>query len=149
VNLITVAQALHWFDIERFFTEAMRVLKPGGVLSFWCYERCRIDGRCSQIVEKIFAAVDPYWPPERDIVESGYREIQMPVPEIPVDEFEMQALWTADDMLAYMRTWSASQRYMSDRGEDPTIGFCAELRSAWGPERRKIAWPITLRAGRR
>ncbi len=149
IDLITVAQALHWFDIDRFFTEAIRVLKPGGVLSFWCYERCKIDGKCSEIIEKVFAEVEPYWPPERDIVESGYRDIRMPVPELAVEEFEMYASWTAADMLGYMRTWSATQRYISERGDDPTMGFCAELAAAWGSARRTVKWPITLRAGRK
>jgi ubiquinone/menaquinone biosynthesis C-methylase UbiE len=147
VDLITVAQALHWFDIDSFFAEAVRVLKPGGILSFWCYERCKIDGACNDIIEKIFAEVEPYWPPERDLVERHYRDIETPVPEIAVDDFAMRAIWTADEMLSYMRTWSASQRYISDRKQDPTLLLRSELISAWGPARRTVTWPLMLRAG--
>lgn len=149
VDLITVAQALHWFDIERFFDEAQRVLKPGGVLSYWCYERCKVDPQCDDLVEQIFAEVEPYWPPERDIVENHYAGFDMPFPSIPVGDFAMHASWSADNMLAYMRTWSASQRYMKDRGRDPVARHADDLAAAWGSEHRQVRWPITLKAGQK
>lgn len=146
---MTVAQALHWFDIDRFFNEASRVLKPRGVLSVWCYERCKVNPACDDIIEKIFAEVESYWPPERDLVEDHYGSINLPFPEMPVDAFSMEASWAADNMLAYMRTWSASQRYMRDNGTDPTSNLVDALRAAWGPGRRSVRWPITLKAGRK
>jgi SAM-dependent methyltransferase len=149
VDLITVAQALHWFDIDRFFTEAVRVLKPGGLLSIWCYEHCKTDPACDVLIEKIFAEVEPHWPPERDIVERHYADVTLPLREISVEGFSMQADWTAAEILGYMRTWSASQRYMNDNGSDPTALYADELLETWGPERRTVNWPITLRAGRK
>ena len=149
VDLITVAQALHWFDIDRFFAEVCRVLKPGGVLAIWCYEHCRVGAACDQQIRKIFAEVEPYWPPEREIVESRYKGIALPVAEFSADKFHMQACWTADNMLDYMRTWSASQRYLDDKGADPTAHFANELRAAWGDDRHTVRWPITLRMGRK
>jgi len=149
VDLITVAQALHWFDIDRFFAEAVRVLKPGGVLSLWCYEHCRVDPACDVVIRQIFAEMEPYWPPERDIVENHYDGIEMPIPEIRTEDFSMQATWTADEILGYMRTWSASQRYMEDKGADPTSIYADELRALWGLGGHTVHWPITLRAGRK
>lgn len=149
VDLITVAQALHWFDIDRFFAEAVRVLKPGGVLAFWCYERCKVDPVCDDIIEQIFAEVEPFWPPERDIVERHYEDVEMPLPGIPAGDFSMHANWNADEILGYMRTWSASQRYMDVNGADPTLIHADELGAAWGAERRPVLWPITLKVGRR
>ena len=110
VDLITVAQALHWFDIDRFFAEACHVLKPGGVLAIWSYERSRVNPECNEIIEKAYTETESYWPPERAFVENYYRDITMPMPEIPVESFEMWLDWTADEMLSYMRTWSGSQR---------------------------------------
>jgi ubiquinone/menaquinone biosynthesis C-methylase UbiE len=149
VDLITVARALHWFDIGRFFAEAVRVLKPGGVLSFWCYEHCRVDPACDVVIRQIFAEVEQYWPPERDVVENRYESIEMPIPEIRTEDFSMQTTWTVDEILGYMRTWSASRRYMDDTGTDPTLNHADELRALWGAERRTVRWPITLRAGRK
>ncbi len=149
VDLITVAQALHWFDIERFFDEACRVLKPGGVLAVWSYERCRVNRKCDEVIEKIFAEVDSYWPPERGIVEDHYRSITLPMPEIAVDAYEMQLDWTADEMLNYVRTWSAAQRYMQVNNADPVAQYEQELRQIWGDGKRGVRWPLTLKAGRK
>ena len=148
-DLITVAQALHWFDIDTFFREARRVLKPSGVLAVWCYGHCNVDPACDELIRQVFAEVEPYWPPERDIVEARYAGIELPVTEIRSQDFDMQAVWTADDMLDYMRTWSASQRYMDDKGADPTAHYSGELRTIWGRGKRTTRWPITLRVGRR
>jgi ubiquinone/menaquinone biosynthesis C-methylase UbiE len=148
VDLITVAQALHWFDIEQFFAQVLQVLKPGGVLAVWSYERARISPQCDQIIERIFAEVEPYWPPEREIVEDRYRSIVLPLAEFPVEDFEMQIAWGADEMLNYMRTWSATRRYLADKGADPVALHAAQLGRCWGEARRQVSWPLTLRAGR-
>ena len=145
VDLITVAQALHWFDIERFFEEACRVLKPGGILVVWAYERCHLSSECSEVIEKIFAEVESYWPPERDIVEGHYRDVMMPMPEIAVGPFEIRLAWTADEMLSYMRTWSATQRYMKVNGSDPVALYEQELQQRWGDKKRDLRWPLTLK----
>jgi len=149
VNLVTVAQALHWFDIDRFFSEAMRVLKPGGVLAVWCYERCDIDVACNETVDKVFAEIEPHWPPERDIVDDHYQSITLPLPELAAAEFFMSASWTASDMLGYMRTWSASRRYLAASGNESTALWEDELQRHWGSGVREVSWPITLRAGKK
>jgi SAM-dependent methyltransferase len=149
IDLITVAQALHWFDIERFFDEACRVLKPGGVLAVWAYERCHVTPECNEVVENIFAEVESFWPPKREIVDGQYCDITLPVPEMPVDSFDMQVNWTADEMLNYMRTWSATQRYLQANGSDPLVPYEQELRTRWGEGRRDLRWPLTLKAGRK
>ena len=145
VDLITVAQALHWFDIDGFFAEACRVLKPGGVLAAWCYERTRIDSEIREVIEMAYTETDSYWPPERKLVENHYRDITMPLPEVSVGPFEMRLDWTADQMLAYMHTWSGSQRYMKATGRDPVALYEQRLKDRWGGESREVRWPLTLR----
>ena len=149
VDLTTVAQALHWFDIDGFFAEACRVLKPGGVLAAWSYERTRISPECNEIIEMAYTETDAYWPPERKLVENHYRDITMPLPEIPVESFEMRLAWTADEMLAYMRTWSGSQRYMQATGRDPIALYEQELKERWGGKSREVRWPLTLKVCRK
>ena len=148
-DLVTVAQALHWFDIPRFFVECERVLKPGGILAVWCYERNRVDSECNPLIDRMFAEVEDYWPPERAIVENRYRDIDLPFAELPSPVFDMRALWQVDEILGYFRTWSASQRYVRDRGTDPVAVIESGLRKAWGKEKRTVSWPLTLRIGRK
>lgn len=145
VDLITVAQALHWFDIEHFFAEACRVLKPGGVLAIWAYDRTSLPPECKDIIEKAYTETKSYWAPERRFVENHYRDFTLPMPEIAAKPFEMQLDWTADQMLAYMRTWSGTQRYMRANGSDPIALFEQELKDAWGAGTRDVRWPLFLK----
>lgn len=149
VDLITVAQALHWFDIDAFFAEADRVLKPGGILAFWCYQNCLVDDDVDSIVLDIFAEVDDYWPPEREIVEAEYPTIAIPFDDVDIGEFCMVADWRADQLLDYMRTWSATQRFLAAQGHDPVESHADALRAAWGSGSRQVHWPIVLRVGRK
>ena len=149
IDLITVAQALHWFDLERFFDEAGRVLKPGGVLAAWSYALCRVDPAVDAVVLDLYRALDACWPPERRIVESGYRDIELPMPALAHPGFDMRARWTADAMLGYLRTWSACQRYLRDRGADPVDAIDGALRAAWGDAEREVHWPLAVKMARK
>jgi SAM-dependent methyltransferase len=148
VDLITVSQALHWFDIDRFFEEAARVLVPGGVLSAWSYELCTVEPGIDAEILAFYRQIDEYWPPERSMVEDRYRGVELPMPGIAAPEFEMSATWTADAMLGYLGTWSASERYLQARGADPLGEIERPLRALWGPEAREVRWPIALKIGR-
>jgi SAM-dependent methyltransferase len=148
VDLITVSQALHWFDIDRFFDEALRVLVPGGVLSAWSYELCIVEPAVDAQVLALYQEIDDYWPPERRIVEARYRHIELPMPAIAAPDFEMTARWTADAMLGYLRTWSACQRYRRERGIDPVDAIEAPLQALWGQQAREVRWPIAMKIGR-
>ncbi|MGH8166255.1 MAG: class I SAM-dependent methyltransferase, partial [Woeseiaceae bacterium] len=106
VDLITVSQALHWFDLDRFFDEAMRVLVPGGVLSAWSYELCAVKPAIDAMILELYRLIDRFWPAERRMVEDRYRGIELPMPAIAAPDFVMTAEWSADAMLGYLRTWS-------------------------------------------
>lgn len=147
-DLVTVSQALHWFDIDRFFDEAQRVLVPGGVLAAWSYALCTVDAACDAVIASLYQSVDAWWPPERLIVEDGYRGIQLPMPAIAVPAFEMSVLWSAETMLGYLRTWSACQRSLRASGIDPVAVIESSLRTAWGADVREVRWPLALRVGR-
>lgn len=148
-DLITVAQAVHWFDITRFFDEAQRVLAPGGVVAIWSYERCSVEPDCDALINELYVdIVDAYWPPERKLVEEGYRSIELPMPAITPPEFVMKIEWTIDEMLGYLRTWSASQRYLMATGSDPVALIEERLQDAWGVGGREVSWPLNLKIGR-
>jgi SAM-dependent methyltransferase len=148
VDLATVAQALHWFDLEPFFAEVARVLRPGGVLAVWTYGRQRLDDpTLDEILDRFYQdAVGPYWPPERRHVESGYRTLPFPFPELPSPGFFLEERWTLRQLLGYIGTWSATERYREQVGHDPRPGLESELVARWGLESmRTVRWPVSLR----
>jgi SAM-dependent methyltransferase len=149
VDLVTVAQALHWFNTDRFFEEAERVLKPGGVLACWSYHHCSVNAECDAVIEAVFSDVRDYWPPESEIVENRYRDITLPFREFAGGPFSMSVAWYVDDILNYMRTWSASRRFLAERGLNAVDAHAGELRSRWGDGLRDVSWPIVLRIGRK
>ncbi|HZW60275.1 MAG TPA: class I SAM-dependent methyltransferase [Woeseiaceae bacterium] len=148
VDLLCVAQALHWFDLERFFAEAGRVLKPGGLLVAWCYGGCLVDDACDRLVQGLYRALDEYWPPQRRLVEDAYRGIELPGRAVACPPFAMHAWWSAGDMLDYLRTWSATTRCAAATGGDPLQRIAGALQDAWGGARRRVSWPLTVKASR-
>lgn len=152
VELITVAQALHWFDFERFYVEAKRVLKPNGVLAAWAYGINELEGEAvNQLVQDFYHnVVGPYWPPSRKLIEEGYRTIPFPFAEITPLEFRMEVRWTLEQLLGYFSTWSATNRCIKATGRSPLEPLSEKLSHVWGDvnSRRVVAWPLSLRVGR-
>ena len=152
MDLITAAQAFHWFKSDEFFLEAGRVLKPGAVLAFWCYELCQICPEVDSVVLQLYQeTLKGYWEPERQLVEEGYRNVSLPFQEISAPAFEMNAAWTLQHLIEYLSTWSACQTYQKKNHSIP-LGqtFLSELREAWGGEvTRPVHWKLSLRVGRR
>ena len=150
VDLITVAQALHWFDLDKFYAEAKRVLKTEGALAVWSYNLINVSPEIDEVIKRFYKEiVGPYWPPERRLVEEGYNSIPFPFREIETPQFDMRARWTLDDLLGYLRTWSATQKFMEKNEVDPLLSINDELLALWGePESEKqVRWPLKLRVG--
>jgi SAM-dependent methyltransferase len=152
VDLVTVAQALHWFDIEGFFAETRRVLVPGGVLGVWCYGDPKLDDPALDETLRRYnrGMIEEYWPPERDLVLDEYRAIRFPFDELTSPPFALEAAWSLAELGGYLRSWSATARYAKAHGSDPVVGVESEMRESWGPAdaRHVIRWPMTLRVGR-
>lgn len=150
VDLITVAQALHWFDLERFYAEARRVLKPEGVLAVWAYKLAQVEPAIDRVVNRYYTeVVGAYWPAERVLVEK-FEDLAFPFLEIVAPPFEMAAEWNAEQLVGYLRTWSATQRFMAANQRDPLKDIEEDLRSAWGDadQLRRVVWPLTVRVAR-
>lgn len=148
VDLITVSQALHWFDRGRFYREVRRVARPGAVLAAWTYGVLRVGPQVDRAVDALYARVAPDWPPERGHVDDGYQRIEFPFERLSPPAFTMEVEWAARDALAYLSTWSAVVRFRRRTGSDPVAAVAGEIESAWGPGRRVARWPLTVLAGR-
>jgi SAM-dependent methyltransferase len=150
-DLVTVAQAVHWFDFARFYAEVRRVLKPGGVVALWTYASFQVSSDVNEVVSHFYHnVVGAYWPPERAYVEATYRTIPFPFVEIPTPPFECERDWNLEGLLGYLSSWSAVQRYKDALGRDPLLALRPELERAWGRQEavRRVSWPIHLRVGR-
>lgn len=150
VALVTVAQALHWFDHERFYGEVRRVLAPGGVLAAWAYELFRIAPAVDAVIDAWYRGpLDPYWPDGRRHIEAGYRTVPFPFEPIAAPAFEMAAEWTLEQVLGYLSTWSAVTRYREAVGADPLALVRGDLVAAWGEPAlaRPVVWPLSLLVG--
>ncbi len=151
IDLIMVAQALHWFDLDRFYGEARRVLKPDGVLAASAYNLFHIEKAIDEVVNRYYyEVVGPFWPPERKLVEQ-LAELPFPFREIDAPKFEMTTHWDLDHLLGYLRTWSSTQRFIAAKGADPLEQITDDLHSTWGKpgQARSVTWPLTIRIGRK
>ena len=152
-DLVTVAQALHWLNPQTFYAEATRVLVPGGVLAVWSYGAQYLDEPALDSVIRHFYAdiVGAYWPPERRHVESGYSTLPFPFPELEPPVLAMEELWSLPQLLGYVGTWSATQRFREAVGHDPLELLGQDLAQHWGDPSvsRRVRWPLSLRVGRR
>jgi SAM-dependent methyltransferase len=151
IDLVTAAQAAHWFDLEKFYPEVRRILRPDGVIGLITYGIVKTDGEVGVVLSRFyFEVIGRFWPPERHHVETGYREMAFPFREIPAPAIAMEVSWTAEELLGYVDTWSAVRNAEAALGRAPYDAFALELRKAWGDcaERRRIYWPISIRLGR-
>lgn len=151
VDLIAVAQALHWFDIPAFFKEAQRVLKDQGVISVWTYSLLSINYDINQVIHSLYYdLLGGYWPAERKVVENAYKDIDFPFNTIDRRSFNMTARWTLNELLAYLETWSAVQACRKSLKSDPLLNIRDNLLTIWGDETQKkeINWPLTVITGR-
>jgi SAM-dependent methyltransferase len=150
-DLVTVAQAIHWFDFDRFYSEVRRVLRPGGVLAVWGYAFHRVNAAVDAALAKLEGEfVGPHWPPERAYPEARYTTLPFPFAEIPAPQFVMTANWTLADTLGYLNTWSATKRFVQANGFNPVERLTPEFAAAWGDpaERRTVTWDLFLKVGR-
>lgn len=151
LDLVIVAQAVHWFDRPKFYAQVKRVLKPDGAIAVWCYGLCTITLEIDAVLRDFYdGTVGPYWPPERRLIDEAYRTIEFPFREIPPPAFSMRQHWDLAQFLAYLDTWSAVQRYIKQNEHDPLIDLASNLETLWGggDSDRAVHWPLHLRVGR-
>ena len=151
VDLVTVAQALHWLPLDRFSAEVRRVVVPGGALAVWCYTRPVLERELDSMLLRYYAGTcGPHWAPDRKLVDQGYEGIPLPIDEVEAPPLAIESDLTLAEFGGYVRTWSATQKLAKAIGRDPVVDLEDELRGQWGEdrERRLVRWPVRVRAGR-
>lgn len=152
-DLITVAQAFHWFDQTKFFKEANRVLVNGGVLAIFGYAFFQIDPLIDQIIyDRLLQHIDPFWSEGNRLLMAGYRDVAFPFEEIFLDtEYSMRLDWSLANLMDYLRTWSAVKRFSKEFGRDPVLDLLESLTNTWlaGGLIRKVSMPLVFRVFRK
>ena len=155
VSLITIAQALHWFNFEQFYREVSRVLKPGGMIAAWTYSFLSASPQLGSMIDECvrrfyYDVIGPYWPEERRWVDEFYASIPFPFHQVEAPSFYICLSWDLEDLIGYISSWSAVSEYKKIIGADPVPQLIEELRIVWGhPKvRRDMRWRLGLRVGR-
>ena len=151
IDLVMVAQALHWFDLDRFYPEVQRVLKPNGVFAASAYNLLHIKPAIDEVIDRYYYdVVGAFWPPERKLVEQ-FASLPFPLSKVDAPSFTMAVRWNLDQLLGYLSTWSATQRFIAAKGSDPLEQITDALHNAWGnyQQVRTVTWPLAVRVGRK
>lgn len=148
-DLITVAQAIHWFDLNRFYSEVNRTAKRGALLAVWGYSSPAIDPDIDPLFQRFYSEeVGPYWDPARLLVEEHYKDLLFPFEQIHCPEFSIQEGWTLDRFVGYLSSWSATRKYILVRGVDPLPDFRRQLSLHWpADEVKRVAFPVFMKLG--
>jgi ubiquinone/menaquinone biosynthesis C-methylase UbiE len=151
IDAITVAQAVHWFDLDAFYAEARRVLKPRGVLAVWTYHLPVVTQAVDDVLARLYYDVlGGYWAPQMRHLDERYANLPFVEGEIAAPEFVATAAWTLDDLLGFLRSWSGGANYRERNGSDPIEVVREELERAWGDRDgvREVGWPLAMRVAR-
>lgn len=151
IDLITVAQALHWIDLDRFYPELKRVLKKHGVFAVWTYNLPRYNDALNAAIDSFYYdIVGKYWSPERKHIEDNYATIEFPFERLESPDFEMTTEWTADHLLGYISTWSAVRKFLTEECRDPMPHIIESVTDIWKslPKTLTFTWPLTLLVSR-
>ncbi|CAH0389823.1 unnamed protein product [Bemisia tabaci] len=156
VDLVTVAQAIHWFDLSAFYEQARWVLKkPHGVVAAWCYTTPKVNSAVDAVLPRFYR--NPFWRPEFKTVGSAYADLEFPFQ--PLDElhgtgpirFENVRTMSLDDYFVYLRSWSSYQDAKDQGVELLDREMIEDFTRAWisdgisGP--KSVNFPVYLRIG--
>jgi ubiquinone/menaquinone biosynthesis C-methylase UbiE len=148
-DLITVGQAIHWFNFDAFYKEVKRLLKPDGVFAVLGYGFFSAGEEAEKVLRYLYKDVlGEYWDAERKYVDENYRTIPFSFKEIQVKGFENRFKWSLEQVLGYLNTWSAVQHYIKDKGENPIDLIKPDLQKLWGGEDKAVIFPLLLRIGK-
>lgn len=150
-DLVCVAQALHWFDYDRFWPEVKRVLKPDGIFAAWGYGWFSINPAIDACIQqKLLDPIEPYWAVQNRLLWNQYRNVPFPFERIHAPTFKMDTVWDVDHLFAYLHSWSAVRRCMDKRGDGFFMEAYEAVKAIWGDaaEKKRIKMDLYTLVGR-
>jgi len=151
-NLVTVAQAVHWFDFDKFYAEVKRVLKPNGFLAVWTYGLPESSPQVDDAIKRIyFDVLSGFWPERIRYVEEQYRTLPFPFEEVTPPMFAMETTWDRNQLMGFLDSWSATQKYRQRKGLHPLEEVWNDVVDDWQDEieKRLVRWNLHFRIGRK
>jgi len=152
VDLVTVAQAVHWFDFDKFYTEVKRVLKTKGILAVWTYALPEISPQIDEVLYKYYSkTLSGFWPDRIRYIEEKYQTLPFPFEEIAHPPFVMETRWDLRQLIGFLNSWSATQNYLKQHGKHPLENVWNEFLDEWKneEEKRLVRWQLHFRIGRK
>ncbi len=149
-DLITIAQAIHWFDFDAFYKEVYRILKPSGTIAVMGYGLLSTNSKTDEVINRFYNnIIGGYWDSERKYIEEEYKTIPFPFDEIYIDkQFSNIFTWTFEQLMGYLETWSAVQHYIRQNGSNPLDIIKDDLKESWDKSDKRVTFPLLLRMGR-
>ncbi|MCU0443581.1 MAG: class I SAM-dependent methyltransferase [Microscillaceae bacterium] len=151
IDLVTVAQAAHWFQFDNFYQEIRRVVKPRAILAIWGYGLMQISPAIDQVIHRLYYQIlgDTYWDKERKHLDNHYQTLPFPFALLPAPEFKIQRHWNLAELIGYLHTWSSVQNYIKKNTANPLDLIRDELTEVWkNPDNQHLTtWDIYLKVG--
>ena len=146
-DLITVAQAIHWFDFDLFYKEVIRTIKPHGIFAVIGYGQLKVEPDIDAVIKHFYTiTIGSFWDKERKYIDENYQTIPFPFNEIKAPALNNQFEWTLEELLGYFETWSAVQHFIKANGSNPVELVKTELKKIWQKgSTKKIQFPVLLR----
>jgi len=151
VDLVTIAQALHWFKFDKFYAEVKRVLKPNGIIAAWAYGLPSISAEIDPLLRHFHDVVlGEYWLYENRLIDKEYTTIPFPFMELETPGFEMQKAFSFDEFIGLLNTWSAVQSFIKKNGNNPVSELEPVFKERWlvNEVPKMFTWKLILRVGR-
>ena len=151
VDLITVASAIHWFDLDNFYKEVERVLHRSGIFAAWTYHVCYIEPPFEKLFLNFYTDIlSPYFLKGAKLVDEKYSTLILPGEQIVTKNFFIRVDWKLDTMLTFIGSWSGTQHYIKETGKNPVDFIFADLKQIWGnPETvHTLRWPLFIKISR-
>jgi SAM-dependent methyltransferase len=151
VDLVTVASAIHWFDLDKFYKEVKRVVKPGGVIAAWSYHVGYVNPPFDKLFKRFFLdVISPYFGTGAWLVDEKYSTINLPGSEIDSVNFSVKVNWNLYNLLNFIESWSATQEYKKEKKQNPVDLIIEELNRLWGKAEKinTLRWPLFLKISR-
>ena len=148
-DIITVAQAIHWFHFNSFYKEAKRVGKPNSKIFVIGYGLLKINPRIDKIITKFYTEIiGAYWDKERRHIDNKYNSIEFGFEEIPAPKnLEMALEWDMQQLIGYLNSWSSVQKYIVKNGSNPVDLIKKELLELADNKTLNVSFPIFMKIG--